>query len=59
MIPFPFPPGIFNVSQEALSDTVHAVLELTVKVVVPVSALTWRSGGVMESVTIPSWLTVT
>jgi hypothetical protein len=59
MIPFPFPPGIFNVSQEASSVTVHAVLELTVKVVVPVSALTWRSEGVTESVTVPLWVTVT
>jgi hypothetical protein len=59
MIPFPFPPGIFNVSQEALSETVHAVLELTVKVVVPVSALTWRSEGVTERVIIPLWVTVT
>jgi hypothetical protein len=59
MIPFPFPPGIFNVSQEALSETVHEVLELTVKVVVPVSALTWRSEGVTERVIIPLWVTVT
>jgi hypothetical protein len=59
MILFPVAPEMFKVSQDALSDTVQAVLELTVKVVVPASALTWRAEGVTESVMIPLWVTVT
>jgi hypothetical protein len=59
MILFPVAPEMFKVSQEALSETVQAVFELTVKVVVPASALTCREEGVTESVIIPLWVTVT
>ena len=59
MIPLPLPLEMFSVSQEALSETDQAELELTVKVVVPASALTWRVEGVTESVMIPLWVTVT
>jgi hypothetical protein len=46
ILPLPLPFEMFNVSHEALSDTVQAVLELTVKTVEPASALTWRADGV-------------
>jgi hypothetical protein len=58
-VPLPLPFEMFNVSQMALSETVQAVLELIVKIVVPASALTRRADGVTESIIVPLWVIVT
>jgi hypothetical protein len=55
-VPLPLPDDGLIVNQSASSEIVHKVFELTVKVVLPASAATTLSAGVILNVIKPFWV---